>query len=462
MVNFFASSKWRLSLCLVCKMFARRVAKHHLCMLNGQMFSRPGMGQHLDSPHFPYRFATGLNAQLEHMDDLITNYEAQPQQLAVMLSRITRLDVFSIGPAPITEYETEVTTLFDVVNNTLRKLTLRSPEDTDESLPTLLEYINRNQYPQLSIISIHFLDHIQGHDHILSMLEHTAPTLTKVSLFSTFNTRHIEMEVSNECKETTTKFFERFFGILSNAPSHIHSLHIKKLYLGDLRPFLQGLSTMQHIKKLKLFTFPFYSSTKMAEFNAGLIDYVKSRDIRILSTPFPVSADLLATIFAKPSIFQLRMSPLVMSKVPSTLSNLSLRNEIPPAAFTSFITLNPTSNLVRLFLFDHRHYLTADNFDQFLDFVCTSKSLSSIFFGDYLFLTDDQKSKLIPVLVRDTNLHSILIGITDPDDVELDLEQNDILESRTAKELPDTGDFVGQYQKHSWSYNFHRIIKGSH
>ncbi|GAM19871.1 hypothetical protein SAMD00019534_030460 [Acytostelium subglobosum LB1] len=413
-------------------------------MIEGRLLAKPDIGQHLTSPFFPYRLCTAINTNIDHFHSLITHVQSQQQQqqqqviVNTLLSRLTRVDVFSFGATPINESnESTVKKLFGSINQSLRKITLRTPFDSTTAMDTLILHVLEHQYPHLSTISIHFLDGIGSYDSVLSLLERCAPTLTKLSFFSIFNTRHTDMNVSPMEREATTKFFERMFGILSITNSRVQSLLIKRLYFGELRPFLRGLYTMQHIKKLKLLSYSYYTRPEMDDFNTGLVEFVQTRKLTILNTPFPVGADLLTAIMSNASIVRLRITPLAMAKLPATLRSLILDNETPPTVFTTLITLNPTSNLVRLLLFEHRHYLTADNFDQFLDFMRTSKSLSTLFLGDYLFLTDEQKVLLITVLVRETSLQSLLIGMTDPEDHSMVTNNQDSIIARTTKEFDD-------------------------
>ncbi|GAM19868.1 hypothetical protein SAMD00019534_030430, partial [Acytostelium subglobosum LB1] len=498
--NFFAMTKWKLSLCLVCKLFAKRVWSL-MTMLDGRLLTKSDFGQHFTNPFFPYKQATGLTTSLEQLNTL---FNIHAEHVVSLLTQLTRVD----GPSyttlivPLPHHESRIKTLFGGIKDNLTKLTLRTPTDKAESLPTLLGYINNIKFQNLSIISIYFLDEIQGHDKILTLFDNASPTLTKLSFFSNFNTRHMNLEVTEQVKQTTTKFFESLFGILSREQNHIQSIHFRELYLGNLVSFSRGLSTLKHLEKIKLITFSYYTQMEIDHFNACIIDLVKSRDLTRLTLPFPVGADLLSTLVAKPSINRLRMSALAMSKLSDTLHTFFLSYNTLPSVFTLFLSMNSMCNLVSLKLNQHHLYLTSDNFDAFLLFLRTNKSLASIFLGDYvLYLSDQEKNSIIQVIVGETNIQSLLLSVADSDDpmiefyeTEMDValniktcsikEYNDLVQvfghvadcpqskmdniyftvtdQKSFEQIMidrklDSGDFIGQYHQHSWTYNFHRI-----
>ncbi|GAM19869.1 hypothetical protein SAMD00019534_030440 [Acytostelium subglobosum LB1] len=273
---------------------------------------------------------------------------------------------------------------------------------------------------------------------VISFLDKVTTTLTKLSFFSSFNTSYMDMTYSKVAKPDTSMFFDRLFNILAKQHCCLHSLHMRDLYFGDLNIFLRGLLKLTHIRKLKLLSYKdFYSPKEMDSFNDGLIELVQYRDLTILNTPFTVGSELLSAILNKPNIVTLRITPLVMNKLPKNISNLSLRYDLSPSAFTSFVTLNPMCNLVRLHL--PQIYITDDNFELFLKFLRNNKSLAIIYIGNYFLFSTEQKTALLSVLVCQTYIQSLLFGISlqseDPSDEAVPSDEE--RRQRSIKELED-------------------------
>ncbi|GAM19873.1 hypothetical protein SAMD00019534_030480 [Acytostelium subglobosum LB1] len=416
-----------------------------------------------------------------------------------MLSRITYVEITYNIQLITDKYKIFSDTLFGGVKDSLTKLTVQptglgSPPD----FIRLLEQLTQHNFPHLCSLTILFSNDIAQNDLVLSLVEKVAPTLTKFTLASVNNSRTASFDIAIWLKDIVTKFFNRMFNLLSAPNNRLQSINIRKLYVGDLASFLRGLFKLGHIKKLKLPSLLNYSQEEIDCFNSGLIDFVKSHQLTIVSTPFGVGADLLAAILSKPTLYYLRIMPLAMTKLPDTLTKLSIREEVSPSVFTTFITTNSTHNLVRLYLFDHKNYLNADNFEPFINFLRTSKTLSTLFLGDYLYITDEQKETLIPVVINDTSINSILIGMTEPEDIDIDLNDEEAIEARTTKEFDDlqflfnqlslnpvssldnvhfeitdeelflkmmvdrslnTGSFIGHYDSYEWSMKFHRVVQ---
>ncbi|GAM28944.1 hypothetical protein SAMD00019534_121200 [Acytostelium subglobosum LB1] len=504
MVDHFVGIKWKMTMFLVCKVFAEH-ASAHLTSNVGDMFLKSDFGVHLASPNFAYRYTTAFVASLHNLRALYVNHPDGEQLLAKMMSQTTHFAVYSGASEIDPSHDNMIRTVYRMISErpSLSNICLQS---------SIVHHYPAQDFPlrHLTSLIIMFLGEVDEHNStLLGLLKDTAPTLKKLSFLSALNTRQSSY-VPPGRRATSAVFFERVFDILANARCRLTTLKIKRLYLGDLGSLLRGLSTQKHIEKLKVTTLAtkIYSQAEIDNFNAGLIAYLKTLDHpTILHLPFSVRPDHLVAISAQPSIFYLQGSlmeaapntqhAVVLPKLPDNIQKLWLQYETTPAAFTSFLKANTASNLLQLFLYDHHRYLTAhDNFDQFLDFLRAHQRLSSLFIGDYKHLTNDLKDRLINVVVGETKLESILIGrsnrsegreqdtsvsgtymrahqdfdglrdifgvlarypLSSIDNIEFEVSDHKMIAPMMKERQMDTGDFIGQFVSRTCSYNYIRF-----
>ncbi|GAM27400.1 hypothetical protein SAMD00019534_105750 [Acytostelium subglobosum LB1] len=410
-------------------MFFKRVSSL-LTILSSETFGRIDFKYHYNNPLSPIKHINSTFGTVEDFDAFIKNNDED--LVNDLLKRLSRIYLGHRGITPLHEHECTVKTLLNNVKDSLTKINLRLA--IEEDLPICLQYMNGYEFPNLSIISISFLTDIYEHDAILQLLERTAPTLTKLTFISLNKDKGDPNDIDYDLRRNTTRFMEQLFAIL--AKSRIERLHFKKLYVGKLETLLHGLTTLKHLKMLKLPYLFDYSAAEIRDFHLGLIPFIKSSNITMLSVPFGVGADLLMSVSNNPNIFSMRLSPTGMTKLSDNLRRLTLRDEIPVPVFTSFISMNPCTNLVRLVMLDHRHYLTEENFEEFLVFLKTNRNLASLYLGDYMYFTYDQKYYIIRVL-RGTGLHTLNLSLTDPEHSMDPFDDPAAMTERTEKEYKD-------------------------
>ncbi|GAM19870.1 hypothetical protein SAMD00019534_030450 [Acytostelium subglobosum LB1] len=501
MVDYFACPKWKLSLSLVSKLFAKHSLTQRTIFV-GSLLSKSDIRDHYNSPFFPYRYSTGILAGLNHLKDMITNSSLPDEMFKEVMSRFNLLALYQL---PSHEYDND-----RMIQSVFRLISERQSIHTVYLQSTIARHYPAQDLPirHLTSITIMFIYNVDSlYNSILDLLEHNAPNLKRLGFLSILSSQQSDLTIpSQHHMHMSTKFFEGVFDILEKGNTHLDTFKIKRLHLGYLGPFLRGLLKLRHVKRLKLSTLPskFYSQQALQDlFNSGFIDYVKMLDhLTVIHTPFGVGNELLASILAKPSIFSIQTS-LVSAQgimLPNNIQKLWLRDQTTPAAFTSFLKMNPNCNLLQLFLHDHHHYLIADdNFDLFLDFLRSNKRLSSLYLGACKYLTILQKAKLFDMVVSETNLESILIGrenhyddleqgqsldrvrecteqdyegiqllfwtlASSPqsriDNIEFDVADRSLFAEMINGRLLDTGDFVGHFAPRLSTYIFHRLEGG--
>ncbi|GAM21332.1 hypothetical protein SAMD00019534_045070 [Acytostelium subglobosum LB1] len=413
------NNNWKRSLCLVCKSFFKRVSSVLVTDISTKTLANPDFRQHYNNHLSPLKTFTSLLCGINRLTDLLN---IDPQLIADLFAQqtITKLILRRLGNVnnnnnnnnnSVSDQERESTlaTLFSgLTNGPLEKIYLDLPNN---DVPDYLSVMRGFTFQYLSILSIIFSQDIHGHDTILSLLESVAPTMRKIQFISRDDeSATITLEPSHRLM--TTNFFEQLFGHLSK--SRLRSLHIRSLYVGDLQPFLRGLSLMKHLTTLKIpLPSNFYQLPEIREFHAGLLEFIKSSNISIMSIPFSIESTMLKALSDNPNITTLRVMLGGSAKLSDRLQRLTLREDITPSVFSSLMSMNPATNIVRLILLNHRRYITKDNFDQFLSFVKSNKNLTRLYLCDYLYLSDKQKETIIPLLIRDTRIQTLMISLSD-------------------------------------------------
>eukprot|EP01133_Synstelium_polycarpum_P010779 gene10779-12558_t len=354
----------------------------------------------------------------DHIDKFIkSNTE---EFCARVLSRTTKeIYLFHTSLEPIEEMDASLRTFFRLAN---------------------LTKINLPPFRDIRTLTIHFEYNAIFLNEIATLVGNLS--LIKFSLFSASNMPRptVELPSKEEIPPTViseyTKFFSHIFMILEPT---IESLHIKKLFVGDLEVFLAGIAKLIHLKKLKLPYLDNYDDRDAALFHRLFAPILSnsSTKLQLVSIPFGVGPALLNTL-ASTKVYALRMSPVGMIKLPDTLRMLTLRDPFPPAIFKSFLQLNLHSQLTRLVLLDHDHYATAENLDDLVYYIANNKRLMYLYLGEFHGVTDPEP--ILEAVIKNTTLQSLNFGlhpmVQDPiaeGEEEVD-DQLKIAES-TAKEI---------------------------